>query len=246
MRDSESSNDGDPSGRPSQSLDLPFCQLEGSINPLALMPGLSCQSYDQLDLTSASGREGVLDEMVLGTILYGSGVGDGGPFASTSWSAGVGVGDGAPQVCAQNNWLGSTGVGEGVSFSPTLQVGLGDGGSQNNWMGVSGIGEGVLFGCTLQAGTGDVGSQNNWVGGSGVAEGASFGSRLQVGSGKGGSQNNWLPSKAVLTWNSNGTLNVPTDLTANVNSHIAMPTLSWDDFQHMDPLIFNYNSAEYL
>ena len=113
-------------------------------------------------------------------------------------------------------------------------------------MGVSGIGEGASFGCTLQAGTGDVGSQNNWVGGSGVAEGALFGSMLQVGLGEGGSQNNWLPSAAMSTYNLNGTSNVPTDLTANVNSHIAMPTLSWDEFQHMGPSIFNYNSAEYL
>ena len=127
-----------------------------------------------------------------------------------------------------------------------LQVGLGDGGSQNNWMGVSGIGEGASFGHTSQAGMGDVGSQNNWVGGFGVAEGALFGSMLQVGLGEGGSQNNWLPSAAMSTWNLNGTPNVPTNLTANVNSHIAMPTLLWDDFQHMDPLIFNYNGVEYL
>ena len=96
VRDSESSDDGDPSGGPSQSLDLPFYRLEGSVNPLAPMPGLSRQSYDQLDLVSASGRGGVSDEMVLGTISYGSGVGDGGLFASTSQSAGVGVGDEAP------------------------------------------------------------------------------------------------------------------------------------------------------
>ena len=142
MRDSESSDDGDLSGGPSQSLDLPFYRLEGSANPLAPMPGLFCQSYDQLDLASASGRGGVSDEMVLRTISYSSGVGDGGSFASTSWSAGVGVGDEAPQVSAQSNWLGGTGVGEGV----TLQVGTGDVGSQNNWVGGFGVVSGPVPG----------------------------------------------------------------------------------------------------